>query len=217
MGRKHWGQRSLLPTGLFPSQHKALLSWCSGCDSANKTLQSHHRAAWLISPKIHTGLLFRLKWRQSPFDLWGCSQSSNHFKAFKVCAKVAYCLNNSDKSVTARSRCVDTVTRCLQDHSSNLWPDFCRHGNDFKSPPKYLTQLLLKLIRYIETPHIILAFFKETHHTHVEVMRNLSAASLHAILFCHFRTSSTSGVHTKGRPGLFFNIITTSEWTKQTV
>lgn len=109
-----------------------------------------------------------------------------------------YCFNDSDKSVTARPRCVDIVgmTRCLQDKSSNTWPDSCRNGNDFTNPPKCLTQLLLKLIKcYWTSPHVIAAFLKQTHHTHVEVMRNLSDATL----LRRFRTSSISEVHTKGR------------------
>lgn len=123
------------------------------------------------------------------FDLCGCSQSSNHaLRRLRFVQKryAAYCCNNVDKRVPARSCCVDTVgtTRCLQDKSSNLGPDFCHHGNDFRSPPKYLTQLLLKLVRYIDPPSYYLSILqRNTSHTRVEVMRNLSAATLPVILF----------------------------------
>lgn len=61
---KDRGQCSLLSTGLFPPQHKAVvvLQQAAAMTQQNKMLKSHHRATLLISPKIDGCLLlFRLK------------------------------------------------------------------------------------------------------------------------------------------------------------
>lgn len=172
MGCKHWGQPSLLPTGLFPSQHKALLSWCSRRAAAvtQQIKRSNPTTEPLCWSHLRYTLVYCLAWNEmqsASTDLRtndvsltsvGAASRPITLRRLRFVQKryAAYCCNNPDKRVPARSRCVDTVgtTRCLQDKSSNLGPDFCHHGNDFTSPPKYLTQLLLKLIRYIETPPI---------------------------------------------------------------